>query len=82
MSKESAPHYYPPNKRKEMADYLSGSSIWNAPDRKTDYASTNKVHMKAYKIDADQLAERKEVIERSRVDNVHLGRDNPYAKVE
>ena len=54
MRKETAANYIPPNKRKEIKDYLSGVSIW-LPQSPYSPTSTQKDALKPHKIDREAL---------------------------
>ena len=50
MRKDLAPNYIPPHKRKEMKDYLSGSSLWLPKDAASGN-TTNKDLLRTHQID-------------------------------
>ena len=83
-------NYIPPEKRKQMKDYLSNSSInlANVADEKYSkqqhFTSTNKMQVGS-KLDQavpyGMLAkERKETIEKNRQRHIWMGRDNEFKK--
>ena len=91
LKPEKAVHYIPPEKRKQMKDYLSNSSInlSNVTEEKQSvqehFTSTNKMQLGTNLEKATPYGmltkERKDTIEKNRQRHIWMGRDNEFKKM-